>query len=611
MENRAFTVKNNASRAFIDRWQGQLALVLASVILLTLALAPVKQFYLAWVGLVPWLWVVGKIRSSLWAFLASWLTGLLYFTANMWWLVYVSAPGTVGLNLYLGLYFAFAAMIFRGLGWVGERRLRIEDLGLSKVAAIRFSPQSSVLSPQSSLLLPVFGMAMVWTALEWLRGNLFTGLPWLYLGHTQTPLPVMCQIADTFGVYGVSFCVAALNALVYFYLRGDRRQLKSAAFAVAGLWIASGAYGVFRRVQMESVCSPGPTVLLVQPNYPQDNSGEKSATDAERLRFHLHATHAGMRKAGKSVDLVCWSETMMPAINEEYRAAWRTIPLRDRDGTIVFPDFGAELDHIVSQISELCLTQNLNLLTGGLFSGDLDPVKGIFNDRRNSAYLFRTDGVMDAERADKIHLVPFGEYIPFKNSKWFGWLHNIFAKFSPYDWDYTLTPGSEDSIPIFKIPFAKSNPPVRIVVPICFEDIDSRLVATMFRGDHGKRADLIVNLTNDGWFKYNQNAQQLQAAIFRSIENRAAMVRSVNTGISGFIDSFGRVTESVPARTEGTAIATLRLDSRYTLYTRFGDLFAKLCLAGTEGVFLWAWGKKKYGRKGAQSTKESQGRNQN
>ena len=127
MENRAVIVRNNAARAFIDRWQGQLALLVASVILLTLALAPIKQFYLAWVGLVPWLWVVGKIRSSIWAFLASWFTGVLYFTANMWWLVYVSAPGTVGLNLYLGLYFAFAAMFFRGLGWVGESNKKTQS----------------------------------------------------------------------------------------------------------------------------------------------------------------------------------------------------------------------------------------------------------------------------------------------------------------------------------------------------------------------------------------------------------------------------------------------------------------------------------------------------
>ena len=593
MEHRTAIDEIKIFRPFLDRWYGNLALILASVILLSLSPAPTKQFYLAWVGLVPWLWVIGRTKSSLWAFLGSWLAGILFFTANMWWLVHVSIPGMIALMIYLGLYWGLAALLFRALGWLnsglrtGEKKgLRTEDSGLSENAISDSSTPSSVLSPQSYLL-PVLGIAMGWVALEWLRGNLFTGLPWMYLGHTQSPLPVVCQIADIFGVYGVSFCVAALNALIYFYVRGDRRQLRSATLAVAGLWVASGAYGVFRRVQMETVCSPGPRVLVVQPNYPQDNSGEKGATDAERLRFHLDATRAAIQKAGDGVDLVCWSETMMPAINEEYRAAWRGIPLRERDGTIAAPDYGAALDQSVGSILELCKTHHLNVLTGGLFSTDLDPVKGIFRDRRNSAYLFRSDGLMATERSDKIHLVPFGEFIPFKNSRYFHWIHDIFAKLSPYDWDYTLTAGSEDSPTVMTIPSAKLNKPVRVLVPICFEDIDPRLVAKLFRGENGKRADLIVNLTNDGWFKANQNAQHLQAAIFRSIENRVFTVRSVNTGISGFIDSYGRVKETVPVRTEGTAVTTVMLDSRYTFYSRFGDVFAMLCLAGTEAVSLW------------------------
>jgi apolipoprotein N-acyltransferase len=103
------------------------------------------------------------------------------------------------------------------------------------------------------------------------------------------------------------------------------------------------------------------------------------------------------------------------------------------------------------------------------------------------------------------------------------------------------------------------------------------LVAKMFRGQGGKRADVIVNLTNDGWFKANENTQHLQAAIFRSIENRAPTVRSVNTGISAIVDSYGRELQRVPVRTEGTIVGPVRVDSRYTIYTRVGDLFAIVC----------------------------------
>jgi apolipoprotein N-acyltransferase len=90
-----------------------------------------------------------------------------------------------------------------------------------------------------------------------------------------------------------------------------------------------------------------------------------------------------------------------------------------------------------------------------------------------------------------------------------------------------------------------------------------------------------VNITNDGWFKANQMPQHLQAARFRSIENRAPTARSVNTGISGFVDSFGRVYGLIPAGTEGTNVQRLQIDSRVTLYTRWGDVFALACGAVT------------------------------
>ncbi len=146
---------------------------------------------------------------------------------------------------------------------------------------------------------------------------------------------------------------------------------------------------------------------------------------------------------------------------------------------------------------------------------------------------------------------------------------------SPYDYDYTLTPGEKDALTVFHLDTG------RFVVPICFEDIDSALVARMFRpGDDGdKRADFIVNITNDGWFLDNEMPQHLQVAIFRSIENRAPTARSVNTGISGFIDSAGRIDrgKTIPVNQVGWRIERLSLDSRIALFTRVGNAFAVLC----------------------------------
>ena len=560
---------------FLWPWFGRCGLVLLSVLLLTLALAPIRQFYLAWVGLVPWLWVAGRAKTHWRAFLWSWLAGILYLTANMWWLVYVSGPGLVALVIYLGLYWGVAALIFRGMGWIepgAERR-----------------PSAS---PFHDRTIGVLSIAVVYTALEWMRGTFFTGLPWLYLGHTQSPFLLICQIADVCGVYGITFCVATLNALVLLYVNGTRPLIRPTA-TVGGIWLFVILYGVYRWQETPKCCSPGPTIVLVQPNFPQDNKGDKGATEEEREKFHIDATTAAVKaanKAGTPVDLICWSETMMPAINIEMRTTLRRLDRRGKDGSVI----GTEADpfeETVAKITALAQHTHSNLLTGALFWDNLvfdrADGSGHFTDRRNSAFLFERDGRMAAERADKVHLVPFGEFIPFKDSKTLRWLHDIFQSFSPYNYDYTLTAGSEDHAVVMTIDPARTGKPVRLIVPICFEDIDAPLVAKMLRGPQGKNADLIVNLTNDGWFQANQNSQHLQAAVFRSIENRVPTARSVNTGISAFIDSFGRVVDQVPVRTEGTVTATVAIDRRYTFYTRFGDVFAIVCVALTGVVVGW------------------------
>jgi apolipoprotein N-acyltransferase len=562
-----------ARQRFSDRWYGKGAIVLAGVALLTLALAPAKQFYLAWVGLVPWMLVVRGTRTAARAFWWSWLGGALFFAANLWWLIYVTAPGAAALVIYLGTYWGAAALIIRP--WIK-------------------APQPASLEP-SALLLRVVGFATIWVALEFVRSMVFTGLPWDYLGHSQSPILFACQIADIFGVYGVSFCIAAVNALVFLYVIGaDRRRLRLVTAVVVVMWVASCAYGAWRLAQSQALSGPVLTVAVIQPNYPQDNKGEKGADLQEIVRFHIDQTIRAVESLGGGgghVDLVAWSETMMPPLNVEYRAASRQHASKDIAGT------GRYFDDLYCNLVTLARGLRTNLIVGGMYgagpftavnhktsSGEYDAL--VAADRRNSAYLILDDGQSGAPpvdaaiaRYDKIHLVPFGEFIPFKHSHTFHWLYSFFNSFSPYDFDYTLTAGSEDAPTVFKTRSAG------FVTPICFEDLDAHLVAKMFRGpDGGKRADLIVNLTNDGWFKPGENQQHLQSAIFRSIENRAPTARSVNTGVSAVIDSCGRVIARVPQGTAGAAVATVALDPRYTVYSRWGDWFAWICTTVTVGL---------------------------
>jgi len=525
-------------------------LALLSVALLSLALAPVWQFYLAWIGLAPLLVCFHERRSAWTAFAAGMLAGWAYFLVNMWWLWRVTGPGMIALTIYLSIFWGFAGVVIRAL-------------------------LARPVHRAASAILTIVLMATVWTGFEWLRGNVSflgrQGLPWLYLGQTQSPILFMCQIADITGITGVTWWVALVNsaAAVAFLQRGRLRLVVPAMVAVAALVLAIAGYGAWR--MSVSGTNAGPTVMVVQSSYPQSNTGEKGAPIEEIVAFHLRTTRDALEAAksrGQKVDLVVWSETMMPPINPEARMATA--------GTAA----GALWQEVADALAALARRYEVHLLAGGVYYGNWRERGDRFSatDRRNSTYFFLPDGSLSPTRYDKIHLVPFGEYIPFKES--IPPLYQLFIRLGPnYYEEYVLTPGTEAAV----FDMTRS----RFIVPICFEDIVPGLVAGMLRGDDGKRADFMVNITNDGWFGGSQMSQHLQTALFRSIENRVPTARSVNTGISAFVDSFGRVSGAIPAGTEGTAIQTLSIDPRYSFYTRFGDVFALVCVGATLGVAGW------------------------
>jgi apolipoprotein N-acyltransferase len=548
-------------------------LILLGVVLLTLAFAPVNQFYLAWIGLVPWLIVLAGTRAQWSAFLWSWLAGTLFFIANMWWISYVTGPGMVGLMVILGLYWGYAGIIIRGAGLlerIEDRRWRMEDSG---------APTDASLHPPSSILnLPLLRIALlaaIWVAAgEWFRGTWpWNGLPWLHLGHTQTPALWICQIADVVGVAGISFVIAMANAWVAMWIlnRLKLRGLVTAGVAIIAIILAVIGYGIYR-FHTEQL-TPGAKVVVVQANYPQSNTGEKGAELSERVAFHVDQTRAAL-ETNKDVDLVAWSETMMPMLNDEARLFFNPYT------------FGREIEQTFQAITRLTQDFHISLLTGGQYwTGIKVDARGMPmpSDSRNSAYYFDRDGLKTVLRYDKIHLVPFGEFVPFKYS--IPPLYRLMISFGPPDMEYYfLTPGDEQHLTVFPLTTSDGRQ-LRFVTPICFEDIDPGICARMFRPEPSdpdrKRADFMVNLTNDGWFKANENSQHVQAAIFRSIENRVPTARSVNTGVSGFIDPLGRTHGLVPVRTAGASVETLMLDARVTLFTRWGQWFGIACAAVT------------------------------
>jgi len=608
----------------------KLLLLLLGVALLSLSFAPIKQFYLAPFGLVPWLVVLNACKTQGRSLLWSWLAGVLFFAANMWWLVFVTVPGAIALMVILGPYWAAAGWLIRGTGllpgvtgWGAGAAATTDDtkqpavsLPAVSLPAVSLSKPSNPLNPSNPSwpalrhhpalrpLVSVFGIAVVWVAVsEWLRATWpFGGLPWLFLGYTQTPALVACQIADITGVYGVSFCVALVNAWVALFVinRFSSRNLLPAGAVVLALLLGVLVYGWYRLGQKTTY--PGPSVMVVQSNVPQSNTGDKGADPSQLVDFHLRTTERALMRPDTHVDLVVWSETMAPPIGKEDREIWKG------------SEWGDFLDLVHERIGEMARTWQAAFLIGAEYAGDFHnrPTGPYAADRRNSAYFYGRDGRQSDVRYDKIHRVPFGEYIPFKDTV--PPLYHLLISFGPPDMeDYQLHAGDPRHATVFTLsrlnpssgPGQASQPgePWRFVTPICFEDIDGPLVAWMFRppgGDGPKQADFIVNLTNDGWFKANEMPQHLQAAVFRSIENRAPTARSVNTGISGFIDSTGRIDPDnlTPAGTEGSKIATLPLDHRTTFYTHRGDLFADICAAAAgimavAGAIRWWMARKR------------------
>jgi apolipoprotein N-acyltransferase len=221
-------------------------------------------------------------------------------------------------------------------------------------------------------------------------------------------------------------------------------------------------------------------------------------------------------------------------------------------------------------------------------------------DQYNSAFLYRPDGTEDPKIYHKIHLVPFGEFIPFRN---ISWLYQLFMFFNPYDYDYSLTAGTDYST--FEI--NTDGQKYHFGVLICYEDTDPTVTRKMVLGENGlKKADWLVNISNDGWYVHFKNrkvvpmvelAQRTAISTFRCVENRIGIIRSVNTGISCLIEPTGNIRDAyqsgnLPERAmarQGVAgwfVDSIPIDSRITFFSKYGRWLDILLGSGWSIILL-------------------------
>ncbi len=394
---------------------------------------------------------------------------------------------------------------------------------------------------------------VIWVAVEYARSNFsFLAFPWVLAGHSQHANLSVIQIADITGVFGVSFLILLVNGAIaqaVIFLRfkeGDFRRVKLGAAVAAVLLALNFLYGFW--CLGAAKWEEGPNVLVVQGNYRQDIK-EESFKELETLgrqmkRDHIELT-AGVFE--NPAQLIVWPETM-----------WPGFLLADPPG--------------FAQISALARQTNSHILIG--------TQRFVFEDRprrRNSAVLITPEGRAGKGVYDKMFLVPVSEYIPFEDS--LPVIKFILNQMLPYEAE-SLTHGT--TMEIFDVAGAK------FAVVICFELSLDWLV----RGARNAGAQYVINISNDGWFTDSAELDlALGQGVFRAIENRMGVVRSVNTGISSFIDPVGHVNllevDGRRKQVSGTLHGRVALGGAKTLFTKWGNWFGFLNLLCAIAVVVY------------------------
>jgi apolipoprotein N-acyltransferase len=570
----------------------------ATALLTWAAFTPLDWGPLAWVCLVPVLLLIRLPRPTRWMYRALYGASLVCNFFMLQWMRLGDAsmyPAWLALSVYLALYLPVFVAVTR----VAVQRVRVPL---------------------------VLAVPVVWVGLEFLQAHLMTGFAWYYLGHTQYAWLEMIQISDITGAYGVSFVVAMTSAAIAGLVPGivfqklnllpgnfegntidQTATLKRKVVAVtAAVVVFAGVltYGYVRRSQATWTmpdARSGPRVALVQGNFTSKVKHDPMQR-VTMLRTHDVLTGMAVRH---QPDVIVLPETMFgwPLQTVEGQltdkellalapAAYRTNPKFDEAQWIdswrsaeVTRRLRDDADRtgaamIIGIVTKVASQEGLSSYNSAAF---VTPSRGLSN------------------RYDKIHRVVFGEYIPLREQLPF------LRRLTPYAAGFGIDAGTRAAV--FKHKGWTFSP------VICFEDTVPHLVRnivkqTADKENGGKTVDVLVNLTNDGWFHGSSELDQhLITAVFRSVECRTPTVRAVNTGISSIIDGDGAVVEPdvfLDGRSgkrssmrdpktgrwrkglEAALIHRVPLDERTSLYVHYGDWFASICLFSAIGALLVA-----------------------
>ncbi len=499
----------------------------------------------AWFALVPLLWALLSKTSMerphplRHAFLLTYVSGVLWYCGNCYWvrdtmMRYGDMPPLaptlllIGFSLVLGLYFGLF-----GLGVMLVRRAT------------------------ASTRLALAAAPFLWAALE-LAAARITSVPWDQLGYSQVDNALVNQLAPWTGVYGISFVLVAVNALLAggLLLSNRRRRMTS---GIAGLVLfAIGVGGILLQPPRPA---PSATAVLIQPNLDVAGVGlwagpgewDQHMTEFAKLAGEQCKSYiAGIPQTGAPQgEIVCPPYPTHPDL-----VAWPESPAPFEEDD---PRFQHSLISIARQIQAPLVVGNVGM--------DYSAENQAWREY-NSALVVGADGARIG-RYDKIHLVPFGEYVPFQKLLFFA--RKLTGRVSAFD--------RGERREVFRLNGHRYG------VFICYEAVFADEVRQFSR----LGAEVLVNISDDGWYGDTSAPwQHLNMARMRAIENRRWLLRDTNNGVTASIDPYGRVRQSIPRHQTDALPAEYGFRDDITFYTAHGDVFAWLCAILSIGLVGWS-----------------------
>jgi apolipoprotein N-acyltransferase len=382
---------------------------------------------------------------------------------------------------------------------------------------------------------PIFAWlsACVWIVLEWAQSWVITGFPWELLGYSQyRNLPVIQTVSVT-GIYGVSFLVALINASLSQALI-FRRRLLTYIGPPAFLLVLALTLGYIRLAELDAASNTSSRIQvgIVQGNIPQGEKWKEGRSQRSTDKY-LDLTRQLVQKEGSAaLDLIIYPETALP------------FPLNH-------PAYDSYRQRIISLVQEI----EVPLLVGAL-------KRTSDNQTLNRAFLFDVDGQVVGSY-DKVHLVPFGEYLPLP------WLFQYMQGLTAQSGAFAEGSGFS-SLPLH----LRDDRVLPFGVFICFESVFPQITRALVQ----EGAQFIVNTTNDAWFgRTAAPYQHLSMAIVRAVETGRPLLRAANTGISAVVEPSGQIVQTTRLFDTRVLSASISPSTELTLYVRYGDFFVGIC----------------------------------